>query len=459
MKTLLFLLTVQLSSAQVYVSTTGDDGNDGTEGKPVLTLQRARDLVRQKNGSMTSDLTVHLAPGLYRLKEPLLLDARDSGAGGHSVIYSGSGAVVSGGLKVTGWKKAGKYWTAPAPAGLTNTRQLYVDGVRAHRTRGRLPIQVTPTPTGYIANTATMAAWRNPSDIEFVYTGGNSVWSEPSEGLGPWTEPRCPVASIRLRTITMARPCWDNSTKRVMLASGQRAANLVGPQSVGNRPAYIENAFELLGTPGEWYFDRKAKLIYYTPRPGEDLASADVEAATLESLIVGQGTAEASIHHIQFVGIQFSYATWLMPSSPEGFSEIQANYIVTGEDGYKRQGLCSLVPVRYGHPFHQRRLHPFRRRRSRFEQRFAERCGRRLRIHRHFRRWLRAGQRRYTNGHRRWDHSGQPNLKQPFLQRRSGISRRHTDCRGLRAAHQGSAQSDRPYSLRGHFDGMGRMAR
>jgi hypothetical protein len=344
MKTLLFLLTVQLSSAQVYVSTTGDDGNDGTEGKPVLTLQRARDLVRQKNGSMTSDLTVHLAPGLYRLKEPLLLDARDSGAGGHSVIYSGSGAVVSGGLKVTGWKKAGKYWTAPAPAGLTNTRQLYVDGVRAHRTRGRLPIQVTPTPTGYIANTATMAAWRNPSDIEFVYTGGNSVWSEPSEGLGPWTEPRCPVASIRLRTITMARPCWDNSTKRVMLASGQRAANLVGPQSVGNRPAYIENAFELLGTPGEWYFDRKAKLIYYTPRPGEDLASADVEAATLESLIVGQGTAEASIHHIQFVGIQFSYATWLMPSSPEGFSEIQANYIVTGEDGYKRQGLCSLVP-------------------------------------------------------------------------------------------------------------------
>jgi hypothetical protein len=189
-----------------------------------------------------------------------------------------------------------------------------------------------------------MAAWRNPSDIEFVYTGGNSVWSEPSEGLGPWTEPRCPVAAIRLRSITMARPCWDNSTKRVMLASGQRAANLVGPMSVGNRPAYIENAFELLGTPGEFYFDKKARMFYYTPRPNEDPSTADVEAASLESLIVGQGTAEAPIHHIQFSGLQFSYATWLMPNSPEGFSEIQANYIVTGEDGYKRQGLCTLVP-------------------------------------------------------------------------------------------------------------------
>jgi len=340
MRTLLFLLAAAPALSQIYVSPTGSDSNGGGETTPVKTPQRARDLIRTLNRAMTTDLTVYLAPGTYRLSEPLTLDTRDSGTNGHKIIYAGTGAVVSGGVQVTGWTKAGQnLWSAPAPAGLTDTRQLYIDGVRASRTRGRLPVSVTPTPEGYTAANPMMASWRNQSAIEFVYTGGNPVWSEPSEGLGPWTEPRCPVASIYENIITMAQPCWDNSTKRVMLPSGQRSANLVGPMGVGKRPAYVENAYELLGNSGEWYFDRASHRIYYTPRPKEDLAKADVEAAALETLIIGR-----DVHNIEFFGIDFSYAAWLAPNSPEGFSEIQANYFVSGKDGYSRQGLCTLVP-------------------------------------------------------------------------------------------------------------------
>jgi len=124
-----------------------------------------------------------------------------------------------------------------------------------------------------------MASGKNPTGIEFVYTGGNSIWSEHSEGLGSWTEPRCPIASIQGTTITMAQPCWDNSTNRVMLPNGARTANLVGPMSVGKRPEYVENAYELLGTPGQWYFDRPARTLYYVPRSGENMHTADVEDA------------------------------------------------------------------------------------------------------------------------------------------------------------------------------------
>jgi hypothetical protein len=237
-------------------------------------------------------------------------------------------------------------WSAPAPAALGNTRQLYIDGIRASRTRGRLPVELAKTDAGYTAADSSMAKWRNPSDIEFVYTGGNAIWSEPSAGLGSWTEPRCPVAAIDGTTITMAQPCWDNSTRRVMYAdkSFNRTANLVGPASVGKQPVYMENAYELLGTPGQWYFDRPARTIYYVPRVGEDLAKADVEAAALESLVIGAGTRDNPVHDVGFYGIQFSYATWLGPSSGEGFSEIQANYMVTGPNGWSRQGLCTLAP-------------------------------------------------------------------------------------------------------------------
>src|SRR5262249_54389397 len=63
----------------------------------------------------------------------------------------------------------------------------------------------------------------------------------------------------------------------------------------------------------------------------------------LQSLVTGQGTADDPIQNLAFSGIQFSYATWLQPSTPEGFSEIQATYTITGPTGYATQGLCQFV--------------------------------------------------------------------------------------------------------------------
>jgi hypothetical protein len=336
--------------AQIHVSPDGRDANSGTREKPVRTLERALALAQAAKTTAAGDVTVSLAGGTYRLTQPLVLGAQDSGVSGHDLVFMaepGQHPIMSGAVRIHGWKKfdaAKNIWAAPLPSGAGDSRQLYIDGVRATRTHGRLPVALTMTATGYTAADATMASWKHASELEFVYTGGNSVWSETGEGLGSWTEPRCPVAKIEGTTITMAEPCWDNSTERAMLPSGARTANLVGPKSVGKQPTYVENAYELLGTPGEFYMDRDASTIYYTPRPGEDLASADVELPVLEQLIDARGIAADPVHNIVFSGIQFSYATWLGPNGPDGFSEIQAGYQVTGPEGYSKQGLCTLVP-------------------------------------------------------------------------------------------------------------------
>ncbi|MGB7265574.1 MAG: right-handed parallel beta-helix repeat-containing protein, partial [Terracidiphilus sp.] len=342
---LLPLLAAPIALAQIYVSPHGDDAHNGTAARPVRTLPRALAL-----SHTTNDRRIILSGGTYRLTEPLHLTPADSGTQGHDLVFAaapGEQPTLSGAVRIVHWRlldPSRNLWSAAVPDSVTNSRQLYINGFRATRTRARVPVALTETPTGYVAAGDAMASWKNPSDIEFVYTGGNSVWSEHSEGLGSWDEPRCPIASINGNAITMAQPCWDNSTKRVMLPSGERTANLVGPMSVGKQPEYVENAFELLGTPGQFYFDRSAHTVYYVPRAGEDLRTADVEMPVLEALIDATGSAAAPVEHIVFSGLQFSYATWLGPSSKEGFSEIQANYQVTGPDGYSRQALCTLVP-------------------------------------------------------------------------------------------------------------------
>jgi len=349
------------SPTSFFVSPRGDDASPGSEDRPVRTLERARQLVRGVDQDMRRDIVVNLAGGVYQLAQPLTLDPGDSGTNGHTVVYRARDPeqppIVSGGLSVTGWRlsdPARNLWSAPAPAGLANTRQLYVDGVRADRAHGRPPVPLkiardaNGVAAGYTADSSAYASWRNPTDIELVYTGGNGLWSETStNSIGAWTENRCPVATIVDTAITMQQPCWDNSTRRVKFppgVNGGRTINLVGGGSAAALPETIENAFELLGTPGQWYFDRTARTIYYVPRPGEDLRRASVVAPALETLVSGHGTPDSPVHDITFQGLQFSYATWLQPSSGEGFSEIQANYTLTGAGANLTEGLCQLVP-------------------------------------------------------------------------------------------------------------------
>jgi hypothetical protein len=307
----------------IYVSPSGNDANPGTSSsEPVRTLQRAQQLVREMNSDLSGNLTVVLAGGYYRLSSPLTLTAADSGSGGYNVVWTaapGARPVITGSVQITGWSKvAGSsdiYW-AQGPAGI-RTRQLYVDGTRAQRASGPLPVTLTKTADGYTASAATMSAWRDPSgqsppEVEFVYPGG----------LGAWTEPRCPVASMSGTTITMAEPCWDDSN--------DRGSNNVGPGSLSGPPSLVENAYQLLTKPGQWYLDTGSSRFYYIPEPGQDMADVDVEAPVLQSLITGGGTASSPLHNVVFSGIQFSYATWLGPSTGAGFSEVQANYLNQG---------------------------------------------------------------------------------------------------------------------------------
>ncbi len=98
------------------------------------------------------------------------------------------------------------------------------------------------------------------------------------------------------------------------------------PPKEPSRPYYFENAFEFLDQPGEWYLNTDTNEVFYRPRAGEDMATADVVAPGLERLLTVQGSLAAPVHDLEFRGLTFEHTTWLVPNS-EGFIGDQASLV------------------------------------------------------------------------------------------------------------------------------------
>ncbi len=119
----------------------------------------------------------------------------------------------------------------------------------------------------------------------------------------------------------------DNDDSRPL--SGQSAWD--STEGIG-LPTYIENAYQLLDQPGEWYLDHAAKMLYYIPLAGQNMRTAAVVAPVLQTLIQGSGSLDSPIHDIQFTGLTLAYATWLAPTAAKGLVTMQANW---GYDGQR----------------------------------------------------------------------------------------------------------------------------
>ena len=324
-------------AARFYVAPNGSDRNPGTPAKPFATVERARDAVRRANGAMRADLGVEIAPGTYRLGQPLVFGPEDSGRNGYQVAYRaarGGEVVLSGGRRVEGWTRdeQGRY---RARVDLDNFRQLWVNGRRATRARGAAPaglefwgehkavirpaapgvifgtLEVTAE-AGYRTTDTRLAEWRNPADMELGY-------------YNSWSHMICRIDRVER----------DGDRARIVMAQpGFFLASRKGGVQAG-LPAYLENALELLDQPGEWYFDRSTHTLYYLPREGEDMATAEVIAPALERLVEVRGTLDAPVTNLRFEGITFAHATWLRPSQL-GHPDVQADFILAPENVYQR---------------------------------------------------------------------------------------------------------------------------
>ncbi len=301
--------TAEGVQAAFFVAPDGSDSGDGSLGAPFATLEKARDEVRKINGNMTGDIVVYLRGGDYRLTEAVEFDTRDSGTGGFTVryeAYDNEVPVINGAQKVTGWTKYNdKLWSAPLDRDI-KLRNLYVNDKRANM--GSVQVQAKGGYGDYNI-TAGQADWAWDSGKKsdgIVYDAGSmpritSNFDDLEVVNGTtWNE-----------NIVCSRDIKYDGGSMILLmqqpygAIAQTPGWGAGFSTGGTHTIY--NAFSFVDSEGEFFFDKTQKVLYYYPRSGEDMTSADVEAPVADGLIkiAGKSTSDR-VQNISFSGITFA---------------------------------------------------------------------------------------------------------------------------------------------------------
>ena len=317
--------TTTTTQPTFYASPTGS-GKTCTLSAP-CSLAAAKSAVEGKTSGMSQDLTVVLEGGTYELGSTLTFDGTDSGSNGHNVVYKampGQNVVLSGGVRVTGWTlhdRARNIYQAPVRPGL-NTRQIYVNGRRATVARAAASAvfgTMTDTPTGFTYTASGPNSWTSTgsADIEYATASGLHKPKNDVGGAG-WQDVICPVTSIAHNAVTEQDPCYTHAKADLGL----------------KMPTAVENDYALLTSPGQFFLDTAAHEIYYIPRPGEDLNTATVVAASPETaklddaLVDVAGKPSSPVHNLVFTGLHFEYATWLFGNA--GVQDGQADFLSGG---------------------------------------------------------------------------------------------------------------------------------
>lgn len=269
-------------------------------------LQKARLARLQGNGEVQSTV-IQLAPGCYRLCQPVVLRPEDNG----TRIVGGPGVIVSGGVQMTGWRRQGRLWVADVP--LWNGRplefrQLWVNGRKAVRARDVTDFEQMNRILSIDKQREVIYVPRQ------AVTRLKALTSQPLEMV--LHEMWC-VATLRVKNISIegdsAALTFHQPESHIHFMHPWPSP-MVTPTGEHNSAFYLTGALSLLDEPGEWHLETQARKLYYMPRSDEDMRTAIVEAPALETLFSVEGTPDQPVTDVTLEGITFEHSTWLRPS-------------------------------------------------------------------------------------------------------------------------------------------------
>lgn len=267
--------------SNIYVSVDGNDQAAGAIGSPLRSLAKA--IVLSQNSS-SKKINIFLRQGTYYPDTTIVIDSKNSK---HKIInisgYKKERVVISGAKKVSvEWK-------------------IYKENIYA----AKLTLQFEPDAMFINNGLAILARYPNYDSSARVFNGV-AADAISDEKVRQWNNP----AGGFIHTLHSGE--WGSFHYRITGKDNNGKLKIVGgwqnnrPSSMHANFRFVENIFEELDAPGEWYYNSKEQLLYYYPRNIEEIQNGTVELTRLKSLICLQGDQVASQKNISISNLEFT---------------------------------------------------------------------------------------------------------------------------------------------------------
>jgi hypothetical protein len=264
-----------------FVAPYGNDKNNGTEKTPFKSIKAAQGKARANKGK----ITIYLRAGEYRLEKPIVFTPKDGNDDKRLVLssYSGEQAVISGGIQLK------LKW------------QAYKNGIMQTKVTPNINIDML-TVNGKIRH---MARYPNFDSTAIRFNGTSADATSP-ERVKKWKNPEGGFLHA------MHVSDWGDFHYRITGKDEQGNLELEGgwqnnrPYGLSKDNRMVENIFEELDAPEEWFYDKNEAILYYYPLPNEDIHKSIVEVAQLKHLIEFRGTEQEPVRNITIKNIEFT---------------------------------------------------------------------------------------------------------------------------------------------------------
>lgn len=327
----LFGLGCAAAERVIYVSPSGDDAAEGTTvAGAVRTVERAFALVRQ--APKGQPVAVELRGGEYAITRPLVLGPEHSGTAANPVTvrpYGGETPRITGGRRLAGWTRHDEHiWKTEieeAKAGGWRFTQLFVNGQR--RPRARTPNEGFFRVAGFPDGGREVHYHTDCQRFEYRPGDINPDWTNREDidviVYHFWTDSHLPIESL-------------DTDKHIVTFKHKAGKVFTDDFTAGGARYIVENVFEALDQPGEWYLNRTTGVLYYRPRADETMDTVEVIAPVAGALVRVEGDAlgRRFAEHIRFEGLRFAYTNWFLPqgnsNDAQGSSSVPAAVTLKG---------------------------------------------------------------------------------------------------------------------------------
>jgi hypothetical protein len=302
------LVSFESFAKDFYVSTKGKDTNQGTREQPFATLEKATraclPFIRNEK------VTIWLLEGTHYVTKTLVFDDRFSTSSGKELIIQGLGENVwiKGARQLSNlkWRDYNDHIKVANLSPDLAFDQVFINNVTQVRARFPNYDRINPLRDGLGYQEVTGGSdkrydtWFGYDSLKF----STKKWHNPQTGI---------VHAFQSHN-------WGNMQYRIKSRDYQNHTILLGEggwqlqrsHGIGKgntaSPFYVENLFEELDAPGEWYLDGATHRLYYYPPEGLDLRNARIEVPVVKDIIQIKGSSDKPVRNITIRNINFSQA-------------------------------------------------------------------------------------------------------------------------------------------------------